>query len=158
MVLFKFNKNRICVINDEIYIPLWSYSNRYYNVLKKTYPKFTFHYGPIQIPLSDIAWAMQREFTFHYGPIQIKSAEELANEIIRFTFHYGPIQIKLRSFTMHFTKIYIPLWSYSNLSLIFSLNSCISIYIPLWSYSNLKDLISEHTQHNNLHSTMVLFK
>ncbi len=32
-----------------IYIPLWSYSNRYYNVLKKTYPKFTFHYGPIQI-------------------------------------------------------------------------------------------------------------
>ena len=75
-----------------------------------------------------------------------------------FTFHYGPIQmLEFPYFSKKVTLIYIPLWSYSNMSCIFSSpflkrftfhygpiqmthnKLCIRtspIYIPLWSYSN----------------------
>ena len=51
MVLFKF------------------YTNLYYTAL----PKFTFHYGPIQMESKVVNKTYTLGFTFHYGPIQIKN-------------------------------------------------------------------------------------
>ena len=77
----------------DIYIPLWSYSNRQ----KK--PE-TICQTDIYIPLwsysNDSIWIIYLDlysFTFHYGPIQILT--QMTNDIrgSLFTFHYGPIQI-----------------------------------------------------------------
>ena len=98
---------------------------------------FTFHYGPIQIGQSFFfARIYFTKFTFHYGPIQIEFCNTYKYLELRFTFHYGPIQIKL----------FEPQISYIS-----------KIYIPLWSYSNTKKKTSSHVR-TYLHSTMVLFK
>ncbi len=83
----------ISISNKEIYIPLWSYSNKKAFFKLSNFTKFTFHYGPIQINLIPIIGTIAEIFTFHYGPIQI-------------IFRTIPVNRK--------NWIYIPLWSYSN--------------------------------------------
>ena len=98
-IKFTFHYGPIQIADDKycdnvscIYIPLWSYSNKYITKSLTAVTKFTFHYGPIQIKLAMKNVYMQYEFTFHYGPIQIC--------------------LVLLVVLMNF--IYIPLWSYSN--------------------------------------------
>ena len=125
------------VIQKSIYIPLWSYSNLFYFLICFSCYLFTFHYGPIQM-------IFFRIFLFC---------------TLLFTFHYGPIQIELTFHQLRISKIYIPLWSYSNTLIILCMNLILNlhstmvlfkysnylfynrifkIYIPLWSYSNGK--------------------
>ncbi len=119
-------------------------------------------------------------FTFHYGPIQIFLVSECALDLSN--LHSTMVLFKCGNWMSKYTpkSIYIPLWSYSNLSkrfnrriLDFYLHSTmvlfkskgldnvkngISIYIPLWSYSNFLAPKSSVADILNLHSTMVLFK
>ncbi len=84
---------KIFIRENNIYIPLWSYSNYkiIFNIILKNL--FTFHYGPIKIFISQKAYDILKKFTFHYGPIQILYQFESDTEVV---------------------LIYIPLWSYSN--------------------------------------------
>ena len=86
----------------------------------------------------------------------LKEAKSYADEV--FTFHYGPIQIKVTQNANECDKlIYIPLWSYSNISqdiLILLMNWFTFHYGPIqMSCFTLASVISMY-----LHSTMVLFK
>ena len=76
-----------------IYIPLWSYSNRGNTTSDDYSCKFTFHYGPIQIIQRIQHHGKRGKFTFHYGPIQMitNAITDLCKS--EFTFHYGPIQM-----------------------------------------------------------------
>ena len=52
MVLFKSHCYILIIFMNQIYIPLWSYSNRASQPsLLQPHLLFTFHYGPIQMPL-----------------------------------------------------------------------------------------------------------
>ena len=120
---------------QQIYIPLWSYSNVFLILGDFNRPLFTFHYGPIQIeeelgendfiaiyiPLwsySNFAGRTDNElFTTIYIPLWSYSNNgimKLNEWVIKFTFHYGPIQMQQSQSCICNFRIYIPLWSYSN--------------------------------------------
>ena len=57
--------------DNNIYIPLWSYSNELEPEDSGADTIFTFHYGPIQIVTNSSIIYLLSPFTFHYGPIQM---------------------------------------------------------------------------------------
>ena len=63
------------VVKD-IYIPLWSYSNKILIFIKKYIISFTFHYGPIQMNKNKYVNKKKSSFTFHYGPIQMQCRDK----------------------------------------------------------------------------------
>ena len=76
-----------------------------------------------------------------------------------FTFHYGPIQIKRNSQKkMSSEVIYIPLWSYSNLTLEEKLGVHIVHLHSTMVLFKSAELNRGSFKDRNLHSTMVLFK
>ena len=118
-----------------IYIPLWSYSNRYRRRYWRSRKWFTFHYGPIQILYNLLTLHLYHIYIPLWSYSNIVEADDngrneriyiplwsYSNEAevrafadwIRFTFHYGPIQMRRISQLCRWMAIYIPLWSYSN--------------------------------------------
>ena len=97
--------------------------------------EFTFHYGPIQI--KRICSMFDFDIHLHSTMVLFKSNfRDIISISNEFTFHYGPIQILRKKNIKNTSIIYIPLWSYSNSSVVINKEICNSIYIPLWSYSN----------------------
>ena len=122
-------------MGNQIYIPLWSYSNVTCSIIGYLKGIFTFHYGPIQmqqsqscicnfriyIPLwsysnSDVASYRLPLHHLHSTMVLFKLCCSGTPRYFKlFTFHYGPIQINFTCYTFSlFSGIYIPLWSYSN--------------------------------------------
>ena len=118
-----------------IYIPLWSYSNDMLTYATDEYNEFTFHYGPIQIQMSQ---AIDYHSTI-YIPLWSYSNIALFLHLLRY-FH-----------------IYIPLWSYSNIS---SMRMYIHLSIFTFHYGPIQITFECSTciLDTYLHSTMVLFK
>ena len=128
------SKNR-----NQIYIPLWFYSNGKTSIQILLHLIFTFHYGSILITSKALNNFSPTKFTFHYGSILILLKFDRPHARTKFTFHYGSILIKplfyfdvtTKRFTFHYGSILIwclPIW-----------NSPVIIYIPLWFYSNLRE-------------------
>ena len=140
---------------------------------------FTFQYGSIQIQRSYWFNEIQAYFTFQYGSIQINNAEIKDTKSYAFTFQYGSIQIKAEDISFYTYSDFT--FQYGSIQ-IYKFKSCHSdsrLYIPIWFYSNLwriveairsssftfqygsiqiKNALGYPSATSSLHSNMVLFK
>ena len=61
------------MISNQLYIPIWLYSNAFMSASVGTYSRFTFQSGYIQMVEETGSGANTLNFTFQSGYIQIKS-------------------------------------------------------------------------------------